>query len=171
MQSEPSPEQRVFKDVQELKKHLAPLRAQGKTLVTTNGCFDIVHSGHILYLTEAAGLGDFLVVGVNADETVRRIKGSGRPVRTEDDRVRVVAALGMVDGAFVFREDDPRAFLEILRPDIHVKGGDYTEDIIERETVERHGGKVIIVSYVDGFSTTSLVSKIRSNPPCPPMRA
>jgi glycerol-3-phosphate cytidylyltransferase len=162
MQTEPSPEQRIFKDVLELKKYLAPLRAQGKTLVTTNGCFDIVHSGHVLYLTEAAARGDLLVVGVNADETVRRLKGNGRPVRTEDDRVRVVAALGMVDGAFVFREDDPRAFLEILRPDIHVKGGDYTEDIVEREIVERHGGRIAIVSYIDGFSTTSLVRKIRS---------
>lgn len=162
MQSERPPESRVFNNVLEVNKYLAPLRAKGKTLVTTNGCFDIVHSGHICCLTEAAGLGDLLVVGVNADETVRRLKGDGRPVRPEDDRVRVVAALGMVDGAFVFREDDPRAFLEILRPDIHVKGGDYTEDIIERETVERHGGRIVIVSYAEGFSTTSLVRKLRT---------
>ncbi len=163
MQSERPLESRVFKDVHEVKKYLAPLRAQGKTLVTTNGCFDIVHSGHVRYLTEAAGLGDLLAVGVNADATVRRLKDDGRPVRGEDDRVRVVAALGMVDAAFIFQEDDPRAFLEILRPDVHVKGGDYTADIIERETVERHGGRVEIVSYVNGLSTTSFMNAIKRN--------
>ena len=162
MRPEQPPERRVFKDVHEVRKFCAPLRAQGKTLVTTNGCFDIVHSGHVLYLTEAAELGDLLIVGVNADLTVSRLKGKGRPVRDENDRVRVVAALCMVDGAFVFGEDDPRAFLEILRPDVHVKGGDYSEDIIERETVERHGGRIMIVSYAKGFSTTSLVRKIRT---------
>jgi rfaE bifunctional protein nucleotidyltransferase chain/domain len=162
MRSERPPEQRIFKDVHEVKKYCDPLRAEGKTLVTTNGCFDIVHSGHVLYLTEAAQLGDLVVVGVNADATVARLKGKGRPVRDENDRVRVVAALGMVDGAFVFREDDPRSFLEILRPDVHVKGGDYTEDIIERETVERHGGRMAILSFAQGFSTTSLVRKIRT---------
>jgi rfaE bifunctional protein nucleotidyltransferase chain/domain len=162
MQSERPPELRVFKDVYEVKKFCDPLRAKGKTLVTTNGCFDIVHSGHIMYLTEAAELGDLLVVGVNADATVSRLKGKGRPIRDGNDRVRVIAALSMVDGAFVFGEDDPRAFLEILRPDVHVKGGDYSEDIIERETVERHGGRIMIVSFAKGFSTTSLVRKIRT---------
>jgi rfaE bifunctional protein nucleotidyltransferase chain/domain len=156
------PERRVFGGVQEIRKFLEPLRARGKTLVTTNGCFDIVHSGHILYLTEAAGLGDLLVVGVNADATVAKLKGKGRPVRDQDDRVRVIAALGMVDGAFIFCEDDPRAFLDVLRPDVHVKGGDYGGDILERETVERHGGRVAILSYAEGFSTSSLVRKIRT---------
>ena len=131
-------------------------------LVTTNGCFDIIHSGHIRYLCEAAGLGDLLVVGVNADEVVTRLKGPGRPVRKEDDRVLCVAALCMVDAAFIFREDDPRTFLEVLKPDIHVKGGDYTEDVIERGIVERHGGRVAIVSYLKGFSTSSVVRNIRS---------
>jgi D-glycero-beta-D-manno-heptose 1-phosphate adenylyltransferase len=161
MHIERSPENRVFTDAEEAKAFLAPLRAQGKTLVTTNGCFDIIHSGHVRYLTEAAGLGDLLVVGVNSDEVVGRLKGAGRPVRKEDDRTLVVAALAMVDGAFIFRENDPRRFLEVLQPDVHVKGGDYTKDIIERETVESHGGRVAIVSYVNGFSTTSIVSKIK----------
>jgi rfaE bifunctional protein nucleotidyltransferase chain/domain len=156
------PEHRVFKDVHAVKKFIDPLRAQGKTLVTTNGCFDILHSGHVVYLTEAADLGDLLVVGVNADATVTRLKGKSRPVRDENDRVRVVAALSMVDGAFVFSEDDPRAFLDVLRPDIHVKGGDYNDDIIEKETVERHGGHIVIVSYAEGYSSTSLVRKIRA---------
>ena len=162
MHQEHSAERRVFKNVFDVREFLAPLRAQGKRLVTTNGCFDIIHSGHVRYLAEAAGLGDLLVVGVNADETVARLKGPGRPVRREDDRALVVAALGMVDAAFIFREDDPRTFLEALRPDVHVKGGDYTADIIERATVERCGGRVAIVSYVNGYSTTSFVKKIRS---------
>jgi D-beta-D-heptose 7-phosphate kinase / D-beta-D-heptose 1-phosphate adenosyltransferase len=157
------PSEKVFRDAHALRSYLAPLRAKGMRLVTTNGCFDIVHSGHVRYMGEAAGLGDLLVVGVNADEVVTRLKGPGRPVRREDDRALVVAALGMVDAAFVFREDDPRAFLELLKPDIHVKGGDYTEDIIEREVVERNGGKVAIVSYCKGFSTTSVVTKIRAS--------
>jgi rfaE bifunctional protein nucleotidyltransferase chain/domain len=156
------PAMRAFQNAQEAAIFLAPLRAAGRTVVTTNGCFDIVHSGHVRYLSEAAELGDILIVGVNADATVVRLKGAGRPIRHEDDRLRVVAALAMVDGAFIFTEDDPRSFLEVLRPDVHVKGGDYSGVLIERETVERFGGRVAIVSYLDGFSTTSFVKKIRA---------
>ena len=162
MNSDRRPSEKVFHDARELGVWLAPLRAKGMRLVTTNGCFDIIHSGHVRYMSEAAGLGDLLVVGVNADEVVTRLKGPGRPVRNENDRVFVVAALCMVDAAFVFHEDDPRAFIEVLKPDIHVKGGDYTQDIIEREAVERNNGRVAIVSYLEGFSTTSVVKKIRS---------
>ena len=162
MNCDQQPWEKVFHDAHELAGHLAPLRAKGMRLVTTNGCFDIIHSGHVRYMSEAAGLGDLLVVGVNADEVVTRLKGSGRPVRKEDDRVLCVAALCMVDAAFIFRENDPRTFLEILKPDIHVKGGDYTGDIIEREVVERHGGRVTIASYIKGFSTTLVVKKIHS---------
>jgi rfaE bifunctional protein nucleotidyltransferase chain/domain len=162
MNSDRRPSEKVFNDARELGAYLAPFRAKGMRLVTTNGCFDIIHSGHVRYMSEAAGLGDLLVVGVNADEVVTRLKGPGRPVRNENDRVFVVAALCMVDAAFVFREDDPRAFIDILKPDIHVKGGDYTRDIIEREAVERNNGRVAIVSYLEGFSTTSVVKKIRS---------
>jgi D-beta-D-heptose 7-phosphate kinase/D-beta-D-heptose 1-phosphate adenosyltransferase len=157
------PALRVFKNVLEVTAFLAPLRATGKTVVTTNGCFDIVHSGHIRYLSDAAELGDMLIVGVNADPTVTRLKGAGRPIRKEDDRLRVVAALAMVDAAFIFPEDDPRSFLAAIRPDVHVKGGDYSGELLERETVERYGGRVAIVSYVNGFSTTSFVNKIKSS--------
>jgi rfaE bifunctional protein nucleotidyltransferase chain/domain len=163
MNCDRQPFEKVFRDARALRDHLAPLRAKGRRLVTTNGCFDIVHSGHVRYMGEAAALGDLLVVGVNADEVVTRLKGPGRPVRGEEDRALVVAALCMVDAAFVFREDDPRAFLEILKPDVHVKGGDYTRDIIEREVVERNNGRVAIVSYLKGFSTTSVVGKIKSS--------
>ncbi|MCU0609310.1 MAG: D-glycero-beta-D-manno-heptose 1-phosphate adenylyltransferase [Chitinispirillaceae bacterium] len=157
------PDQKVFAGAAAVSAHFAPLRAQGKTLVTTNGCFDILHAGHVRYLTEAAALGDFLVVGLNADATVRKLKGESRPVNSEAARASVMAALCMVDGVFIFHEDDPRAFLGVLRPDLHVKGGDYTQDIIEREAVERGGGRVAIVSFVEGFSTTSIIKKIAEN--------
>jgi rfaE bifunctional protein nucleotidyltransferase chain/domain len=145
----------------EVKSAIAGARGRGKTLVTTNGCFDIIHAGHIQYLSEAAQLGDILVVGVNCDNVVQTLKGSGRPLQNENDRATIVANLSMVDYAFIFREDDPRAFLEILRPDIHVKGGDYSEEIIEKPVVEKYGGKIEIVSFLQGRSTTSLVEKIK----------
>jgi rfaE bifunctional protein nucleotidyltransferase chain/domain len=146
-----------FKSVTDLAKYLAPLRKKGKKLVTTNGCFDIIHAGHIKYLREAKRLGDILAVGVNADRSVRKLKGAGRPLQNENDRRLVISALDMVDAAFVFCEDDPRTFLEILKPDIHVKGGDYTSDIIEKPVVEQNGGRIKIVSYLKGRSTTRLI--------------
>jgi D-beta-D-heptose 7-phosphate kinase / D-beta-D-heptose 1-phosphate adenosyltransferase len=144
----------------EVAQRMRNARAAGKTLVSTNGCFDILHAGHVQYLYQAAQLGDFLVVGVNCDEVVRRHKGPGRPVQGQADRTMIIAALEMVDYAFVFEEDDPRAFLEILRPDIHVKGGDYDADtIIEKAVVETHGGRVQIVPFLTGRSTSSIVAR------------
>jgi rfaE bifunctional protein nucleotidyltransferase chain/domain len=151
----------IFSNAQEVRDHFSALRAAGKKLVTTNGCFDILHAGHIQYLSEAKRCGDILVVGVNSDESVRKLKGPTRPLQAEKDRLLLIGSLKMVDAAFIFREDDPRAFLEILRPDVHVKGGDYGADLLEREVVERFGGKIKIIPFVKGYSTTSLVEKIR----------
>jgi rfaE bifunctional protein nucleotidyltransferase chain/domain len=150
----------AFQTALELKAAIEPLRKQGKTLVTTNGCFDIIHAGHIQYLAEAARLGDILAVGVNCDAVVQKLKGKGRPLQNEQDRLAIVASLRMVDFAFIFREDDPRPFLEVLRPDVHVKGGDYAEDIIEKPVVEKNGGKIKIVSFLKDHSTTSLIAKM-----------
>ena len=150
----------VFQSASEVRDAVAELRKQGKTLVTTNGCFDIIHAGHIQYLAEAARLGDILAVGVNCDAVVQKLKGKGRPLQSEQDRVAIVASLRMVDFAFIFRENDPCAFLEILRPDIHAKGGDYTEDIVEKSVVEQYGGKIKIVSFLKDHSTTSLIAKM-----------
>jgi rfaE bifunctional protein nucleotidyltransferase chain/domain len=158
----------VLANAEEVRQALAPLRRQGRSIVTTNGCFDILHAGHIQYLAEAAGLGDILVVGINSDAVVRKLKGAGRPIQSEQDRATIMGSLRIVDYAFVFHEDDPRAFLEIIRPDIHVKGGDYRADIIEREVVEAHGGKVAIVSFRQGYSTTTVVERIRSVATAPP---
>jgi rfaE bifunctional protein nucleotidyltransferase chain/domain len=151
----------IFADAEGVRDFIAPLRDAGKKIVTTNGCFDIIHAGHVQYLTEAARLGDVLVVGINSDDVVHKLKGPDRPVQNEKDRLLVAGALRMVDCAFIFRENDPRAFLEILRPDVHVKGGDYDRNIMEKEVVERYGGSIAIVSFLPGHSTSSLVSRIR----------
>ena len=142
----------VFETAEAVLEYITPLRKKGKTIVTTNGCFDIIHAGHIQYLSEAASKGEILVVGINCDEVVKKLKGEGRPV----------SALKMVDCAFIFTEDDPRIFLKIIKPDIHVKGGDYTEEILEKPVVEAHGGKISIVSFKEGYSTSEIINKIIS---------
>lgn len=153
----------IFKNAESVVEFITPLREQGNTIVTTNGCFDIIHGGHIQYLVEAASKGDILIVGINCDTVVNKLKGDNRPVQSENDRVAIVGALKMVDCAFIFPEDDPRDFLTVIKPDIHVKGGDYSEDIIEKPVVEMYGGKISIVSFKEGSSTTGIIKKIISD--------
>jgi rfaE bifunctional protein nucleotidyltransferase chain/domain/rfaE bifunctional protein kinase chain/domain len=134
-------------------------RASGGTLVATGGCFDLLHAGHVSLLRQARALGDALVVCVNSDESVRRLKGAGRPVVAERDRVEILGALGCVDGVAVFPEDTPNALIERLRPDVWVKGGDYTRlDLPEATTVRRCGGDVVVLPTVPGRSTTGLIA-------------
>ncbi|MBD3242986.1 MAG: adenylyltransferase/cytidyltransferase family protein [Chitinivibrionales bacterium] len=153
---------RTYPNAAGIHDALGALRVRGRTLVTTNGCFDLLHAGHVQYLYEAAAMGDILVVGVNCDAVVRKHKGPKRPLQNEADRCMLVAALRMVDYAFIFHEDDPRAFLDILKPDIHVKGGDYdAESIIEKPVVERGGGVVRTVPFLQGRSTSQLVARCR----------
>lgn len=149
--------------VEDISRIVEPLRKMGKTLVTTNGCFDLLHTGHVNYLQDAASLGDILVVGVNSDQSVGRLKGPSRPIRKEQDRVLLISSLKPVDYAFIFKEPDPCAFLSVLRPDIHVKGGDYSpEELPETKVVELHGGKVVIVPFAEGYSTTRLIAAIQT---------
>lgn len=137
-------------------------RDAGRVVVTTNGCFDVLHVGHARYLHEARALGDLLVVGVNSDDSVRRLKGPERPVIPEDERAEMLASLEAVDYVTVFGEDTPCELLEFIRPSIHVKGGDYSLDqVIERETVERNGGKVVVGIHIPARSTTDIVARIR----------
>ncbi len=151
----------VYSDATELAKVLAPLRAKGNTVVTTNGCFDLLHAGHLQYLREAAELGDILIIGINSDASVRRLKGETRPLQNEEDRATLMAALKPVDFTLIFPEDDPCAFLDIIQPDIHVKGGDYLpENLPEKVIVENHGGKVEILSFKNGHSTSGIVERI-----------
>jgi rfaE bifunctional protein nucleotidyltransferase chain/domain len=138
-------------------------RASGKKLVVTNGCFDILHLGHVTYLETARNFGDALLVGVNGDAAVRGLKGAGRPVNSETDRAAVLATLQSVDGVCIFTNTTATKFLAAVQPDIYVKGGDYTLDTLnqdERRAVESAGGKIVLVPFVAGKSTTSLLEKI-----------
>ncbi len=149
----------------EIRRMVEPLRRGGKTLVTTNGCFDLLHAGHIAYLIDASLQGDILVVGINSDRSVTNLKGPSRPVQNEHDRALLVGALKMVDYVFVFHESNPRSFLETLRPDVHVKGGDYTPaQMPETEVVERYGGKVVIVPFLKGYSTSGIIDRVSDLP-------
>jgi rfaE bifunctional protein nucleotidyltransferase chain/domain len=139
------------------------VETSGKRLVVTNGCFDLLHLGHVTYLESARNLGDALLVGVNSDAAVRQLKGEGRPVNSELDRAAVLAALEAVDGACIFDEMRATAFLRAARPDIYVKGGDYTLETLnqeERRAVEEAGGRIVIIPFVPGKSTSSLLRKV-----------
>ena len=138
-------------------------RATGKKLVVTNGCFDILHLGHVTYLESARNLGDALLIGVNGDDAARQLKGKGRPVNSEADRAAVLAALASVDGVCIFADKTATKFLSAAWPDIYVKGGDYTLDTLnqeERRVIESAGGKIVIFPLVPGKSTTALLEKI-----------
>ena len=150
--------------VEEVFRIVEPLRKTGKTLVTTNGCFDLLHMGHVTYLRDAALLGDIFVVGINSDRSVAQLKGPSRPICTERDRAGVISSLKPVDYVFIFDESDPCDFLAVLRPDVHVKGGDYTPDKLpETEVVERFGGRVAIVPFTEGYSTTRIIAAVQQN--------
>jgi rfaE bifunctional protein nucleotidyltransferase chain/domain len=140
------------------------LQAQGRKVVFTNGCFDLLHPGHVAYLEQARSLGDALIIGVNTDESVRRLgKGDGRPVTPEQDRARVLAALACVDRVVLFPEDTPLELITAVQPDVLVKGGDYRlDEIVGREVVEARGGQVLALPFVPGYSTTELLERIQS---------
>lgn len=140
------------------------LKLQGKKVVFTNGCFDILHVGHLRYLTEAKKQGDILIVGINSDSSVRSLKGTGRPINNEIDRAEMISGLKCVDFTVIFNELTPIEIIDELKPSIHVKGGDYTKEALpETIAVEKHGGEVIILPFVEGKSTTKIVNKIQEN--------
>lgn len=148
----------------ELFATVQSLRGAGQRIVFTNGCFDLLHAGHLYLLREAAKHGDALIVGINSDASIRRLKGSLRPIITQGDRADLVAALDCVTAAVVFDEDTPAALIEQIVPDVLVKGGDYTlERVVGREIVEAHGGRVELVPFRDGYSTTSLLQRLRAD--------
>mgnify|MGYP000274140631 CR=1 FL=1 len=135
-------------------------REAGEIVVFTNGCFDILHVGHIKTLTRAKSEGSKLVVGVNSDSSVQRLKGPTRPVNPEQDRAQLLAALRCVDAVVIFEEDTPIELLEVIRPHVHVKGGDYqVDDLPEKDVVEKHGGRIVIIGLVPGRSTSNLIQK------------
>jgi D-beta-D-heptose 7-phosphate kinase/D-beta-D-heptose 1-phosphate adenosyltransferase len=145
----------------DLLKKVAEWKKAGSTIAFTNGCFDILHAGHIASLTQAANEGDKLIVALNADSSVRALKGSSRPVNNESARATVMAALEVVDAVIIFAEPTPRELIIDLKPDVLVKGGDYTEsEIAGAKEVIAAGGRVVINPIVDGFSTTSIIERI-----------
>jgi rfaE bifunctional protein nucleotidyltransferase chain/domain len=151
----------------ELAQRARDIRTQGRRVVFTNGCFDIIHLGHVIYLRQARSLGDELFVGVNSDDSTRKLKGPGRPYNPESARAGVVAALAAVSGVTIFDEDTASNLVEQIHPDVYVKGGDYSSDPgspafpIEGEVVSGYGGEVRIVPFAAGYSTTRLIETIR----------
>ncbi|MBW2029073.1 MAG: D-glycero-beta-D-manno-heptose 1-phosphate adenylyltransferase [Deltaproteobacteria bacterium] len=149
-------------DIAQVKNIVASLKAEGKKVVFTNGCFDILHPGHTRYLAAARDLGDFLVVAVNSDRSTRVIKGDKRPVMPQDARTEVLAALSFVDLVTIFDEETPYRVIEVLQPDILVKGGDWKEDeIVGADIVKKAGGEVRRIPYISGYSTTEIIEKIK----------
>lgn len=146
--------------MQEWLKQLQILKQQNKKIVFTNGCFDLLHVGHVRYLSEAKKLGDFLVVGVNSDESVKRLKGPTRPIQNQSDRAEILKSLKSVDETVIFSEDTPEELIQKIRPDILVKGGDWSVDqIVGGHFVQSYGGKVCSLTFVDGKSTTQIIEK------------
>jgi D-beta-D-heptose 7-phosphate kinase/D-beta-D-heptose 1-phosphate adenosyltransferase len=138
------------------------VRAAGRTVVFTNGVFDLLHPGHVRYLQDARAQGDALIVGVNSDASVRRNKGDGRPIIPERERAEVLAALASVDAVVIFDEDTPADIIRAIGPDVLVKGADWPADqIVGRDTVEERGGRVVRVEVEQGYSTTSIIERVR----------
>lgn len=159
MSAPDAPEGKVLDRANLLERYGRPRRGR---LVFTNGCFDLLHPGHVHYLDAARRMGDTLVVGVNTDDSVSRLKGPNRPLVSEHDRAIVLAALDSVDAVTLFDEDTPRELIAALLPDVLVKGGDYAiADIVGREEVEGAGGQVLTIPFVPGYSTTSLLKRIQ----------
>lgn len=144
-----------------LAECLASFRSEGKRIVFTNGCFDLLHPGHIYTLTQAKALGDVLVVAINSDASVKRLKGERRPILNQEERTVMLSALAMVDYVTIFAEDTPLEVIRLLLPDVLVKGGDWGADaVVGREVVEANGGEVVLIPYQAGFSTTDIIERI-----------
>jgi D-beta-D-heptose 7-phosphate kinase/D-beta-D-heptose 1-phosphate adenosyltransferase len=157
-----STQEKFVTDVFQLVAGISAYRREKKRIVFTNGCFDILHRGHITYLNRAKAYGEVLVVGLNSDDSVRRLKGSSRPVNSLDDRAQVLAALSCVDHIVPFESDTPHELIRMIKPDVFVKGGDYTRETLPEATlVEKLGGKVEILPYLENLSTTNIIERIR----------
>lgn len=151
-----------IKTLSKLKLIVEKMRKEGKKIVFTNGCFDLLHRGHIRYLRRAKALGDALIVGLNSDQSVRAIKGKTRPLLPQAERAEILSALEFVDYIIIFKEPSPASLILRLKPDLQVKGGNYRkEEVREKEAVESYGGKVVVVKEEKGYSTTNLIEKIK----------
>lgn len=153
---------KIYSSYQDILAQVASWKMAGKKIVFTNGCFDLLHMGHVLYLEQAATLGDVLVVGLNDDQSVKKLKGPHRPINDVINRSHVLAALNSVAAVVIFEEDTPLNIITAIKPDVLVKGGDWTIDqIVGSDVVIKHGGSVLSLQYVEGYSTTNIESKIK----------
>ncbi|NLF40512.1 adenylyltransferase/cytidyltransferase family protein [bacterium] len=146
----------------ELARIAPALRAQGKTIVTCNGSFDLFHYGHLVFLLEARAQGDVLIVGINSDRSVKQYKSANRPMVPQDQRAAILAALETVDYVHIFDETVPMPFLDVVKPQVHANGEEYGEECIEAETVRRNGGRIHLIKRVPGLSTTDLIKRIKT---------
>jgi rfaE bifunctional protein nucleotidyltransferase chain/domain len=152
-----------LKTIDAIRAIAADARKNGKSVVFTNGCFDLLHCGHVHILRQAKAAGDLLIVGVNTDRSVQSIKGPGRPIRSEIDRSELIAAMEMVDYVVLFDEPDPTKLIAAIKPNVLAKGGDWSSDqIVGRDLVERDGGRVAVIPYLQGFSTTEIIERVRN---------
>jgi D-beta-D-heptose 7-phosphate kinase/D-beta-D-heptose 1-phosphate adenosyltransferase len=152
-----------LKSLSELSAIASQARRAGKTVVFTNGCFDLLHRGHVHILREAKAKGDILIVGINSDRSVRGIKGPTRPILAETDRIELIAAMEMVDYVVLFDEPDPCKLIDSIKPDVLAKGGDWGPGgVVGADIVERAGGRVAVIPYLKGFSTTEIIERIRN---------
>jgi D-glycero-beta-D-manno-heptose 1-phosphate adenylyltransferase len=155
--------QRIF-TVEEIKQEVIRMRLKSKTIAFTNGVFDILHEGHIAVLSQAASFADVLIVGVNSDASVKKLKGEGRPVNNENSRALIIASLIMVDAVVIFNEETPLELIKIIKPDVLIKGGDYTtETMVGSKEVLDNGGRIEIIPIKEGFSTTGIIKRISWN--------
>lgn len=149
-------------DDKSLHQQLAIWRFLNKKIVFTNGCFDIIHLGHIDYLSKAKDLGDILLIGLNTDDSVKRLKGNNRPIKNQRERAVLLASLRFVDGIILFNEDTPYDLIKKIEPDILIKGSDYKkEEIVGADIIKNTGGEIITIDFLEGYSTTSILNKIR----------
>lgn len=153
--------QNKIQQLGELREIVDKAKAAGEKVVFTNGCFDLLHRGHLHLLREAKKLGDLLIVALNSDSSVKKIKGPRRPIFPQAERAELIAALEMVDYATIFDDPDPRRIIKALMPHVLVKGGDWKDNIVGREIVEESGGKVTHVPYLEGYSTTHVIERMR----------
>ena len=151
----------MIRSLNDIIKLREKIRIENRKVVFTNGCFDIIHKGHVTYLNEAKSLGDHLIVGINSDDSVKRLKGKDRPVNNESDRAFVLDNLKSVDDVLIFNEDTPYDIIKEIIPDLLVKGGDWKEeDIVGSDIVKKNGGKVVSLQFVNNYSTTNILEKI-----------
>jgi len=154
---------KVLNDVH-LNQQIAIWRFLSKKIVFTNGCFDILHLGHIDYLSKAKDLGDILLIGLNTDDSVKRLKGDNRPIKNQQEREILLASLQFVDGVILFDEDTPYKLIQKIKPDILVKGSDYKkEEIVGADIIQNTGGEIITIDFLEGYSTTAILDKIRKD--------